>query len=454
MPTIVPQPRGRRGRSPRPPLVAAATLLALSAVPAAALTTECGTLADDLVAARSGLVREWLVQVPFDSAAWRLEHVVVGGGLVVAQSSDGVVAAIQAAAAPGAPAAGRVLWSNRVGNPGGFSLPAGINGSAVALARDLEVFALDPATGQILWQEATGSPPNGPATPVGDWVYVPLAGEVLRLPIDPFKPTMPVRTRPGADQAAGGARANRPLEPAKPARISSGGRVDFPVVGTDESIFWTTTTGRMVALEQIEGRWDRAQRDLPSPPVSPPAIRERSLFVAIGAEDGGEPTLARIDLRRTKIDRLQVAWWMPLSERPTQGPFLAGETLVVSLGDAGLAAYSTAAGEGLWRSCVAGTIVAVGGERIWVRSEFGGLTAVDLASGAPRERLPLGCLTVPIVNTASDRLVLASPTGLVVSLAPRNPLPAPAAVPEPTRVSDRADPGAEPAAADPDATLP
>lgn len=42
-----------------------------------------GTLADELLADRVGLVREWIVQIPFDSAGYRLQHIVVADGMVM-----------------------------------------------------------------------------------------------------------------------------------------------------------------------------------------------------------------------------------------------------------------------------------------------------------------------------------------------------------------------------------
>jgi hypothetical protein len=205
--------------------------------------------------------------------------------------------------------------------------------------------------------------------------------------------------------------------------------------------------------------WNRSEFELTATPVGAPAIRGRSGFAVIGKDASTPPTLARIDLLTTGGQRLRAAWWSPLPDRPDQGPFVSGDTVVVSLGPSGLAAYSAETGEPLWRSCVVGTIVAVGGERAWVIDEVGRLSGIDLASGVAREWLPLGCLTVPVINTASDRLVLASPTGLVVSLAPVRPAaePAPAAAepaPPAPDATDPVDPAAEPAAADPDTTPP
>ena len=87
--------------------------LLAAARPACGQSCLCGTAADELVAARAGLVREWVVQVPFDSAAWRLEHVVAGESLVVAQGGDGTLAAIVTTAVPGGPRPGTLRGPRR-----------------------------------------------------------------------------------------------------------------------------------------------------------------------------------------------------------------------------------------------------------------------------------------------------------------------------------------------------
>lgn len=425
----------------------AVVLAGLAAGRPSAEASVCGTAADELLAAEVGLEREWIVQVPFDSAAWRLEHLVVGEDLVVAQSRDGGVTAIQAATVDGAPRAGSVLWSTRLGTPGGFSQPAGIGPELVTIARDLHVYALDRETGRVLWQEPLGSAPDGPATTVGEWVYVPLGGKLQRYPVDPLR----------GPRSAAEAGTRRGRDPSPSTSLSSDGRVTYPVGGNDDVVFWTTDEGRIVALDRIDNGWDRSEFDLGDGPVSQPPVRGRSLFAAVGRDAATAPTLARIDLRSTGVDRLRLGWWTPLPDRPEQGPMLGGDTLVVSLGPSGIAAYSAETGEPLWRSCVVGTIVAVGGDRAWVIDETGRLSGLDLASGTAREWLSLGCLTIPVVNLASDKLVLASPTGLVVSLAPVNRLPQPATdapaadVPAapPADATDPADPAAEPAPEDP-----
>jgi hypothetical protein len=54
----------------------------------------------------------------------------------------------------------------------------------------------------------------------------------------------------------------------------------------------------------------------------------------------------------------------------------------------------------------------------------GRLTGIDAATGERRERFCLGDFKLPVVNQATDSLILASPSGAVVSLKPLGPPPA------------------------------
>jgi outer membrane protein assembly factor BamB len=160
-------------------------------------------------------------------------------------------------------------------------------------------------------------------------------------------------------------------------------------------------------------------------------VRDRSIFAATTAGD-----LARIDLPVKKTD-LQLVWHTVLPGPAFSGPFLSGDTVVVSLGDLGIAAYSAETGVERWQTCLTGKILAVGGGRVWLIDELGKLSAFDLADGSPRERLCLGPFTLPVVNIHSDRLLLASSSGMLVSLAPRA-----TGTPTPAEAADPADPAA------------
>lgn len=435
------------------------------------------TLADEWTAEGMGLVREWIIQVPFDSAGYRLEHVVVADGLVVAQSGDGGVHAIQAtdtvatgsdepqgdkapkekpgddkpgeddrAAAAGAkpgadpgaaaspavvgpPSAGTLLWTTRVGTRGGPSEPAGIGPGLVTVARDIDLYALDRRTGHTVWHDRLGRLPGAAATPVGDWVYTPLhADGLLRLPADPHRDTAAAAAGKAAGKGAEKkpvkkkgrkqSEAKKSVESLLPLAIDAGGRLEQPVIPFPDgpmkgSLLWCTAEGRLVILEPTAADWQRHEFSLESPPVGVPVIRGGSIFVATANGD-----LARIELRKPD-DAMRTKWHVLLPERPDAAPVLAGKALVVSMGEAGISAYSAEDGSELWHSHFPGRILAAGGSRIWVLDRTGRLSALDAADGTLRERTCLGGFSLPVLNTATDRLVLASPEGLIVSLAPR-----------------------------------
>lgn len=400
-----------------------------------------GTPADEFVAERMGLVREWVAQIPFDSARADLEHVVVGDGLVVAQTGDGGVHAFAAtpfaattAPRPGAPALGSLLWSRTLGAADGPTTVAGIGPRLVTVARDLELFAVDRDTGAARWRQRLGRLPGGGAVEIGDWVYaLQSGGGVRRLTFDPLQPTAdesaPVavqRTKPGAKKAAKKAIADaKPTaESLRPRTFDSAGPVERPVRALGKGVAWTTTGGVLVTMQPTELDWDRFEFALNSPAVDAPITRGDAVFAATAAAD-----LARVDFVESGSRGLRTGWHVVLDAVPDAGPFLGGDTLVVSLGESGLAAFSAETGAALWRSPVAGRVLAVVGDRVWIIDRTGRLAGIDLATGERRERLCLGGFSFPVVNAESDRLILASPDGLLAVLAPRKPATPPAAKP-------------------------
>ena len=65
-----------------------------------------------------------------------------------------------------------------------------------------------------------------------------------------------------------------------------------------------------------------------------------------------------------------------------------------------------------------GRVVAVSGTRVWIFDRVGRLTGIDAATGERRERFCLGDFKLPVVNQATDSLILAAPSGAIVSLKP------------------------------------
>jgi len=412
---------------PRQPGFCALALGFITALAAAdgavAQSCLCGSAADELVAATAGLERDWVVQVPFDSAAWRLEHVVVGRRFVVAQSGDGVVAAIAATAVPGGPAPGTIAWSRRLGWPGGPLTPPGVGDEFIAVARDLDIYGIDAVGRQ--WRRPLGGSPATGAAAAGDWVYAPIDSQgVLRLPAYPLRQTAPPADAEGEQPA--------PSEPARPLELSATGRIEMPPVPYAGGVIWCTTAGLLVAVLPTGENWQRLEFDLGSPASGPPLVVGDDVFVATRRGDlarlrrqaTGFYAVAEEVVGRDKKKTVLPAWHTRLDEEPEGGPLMGSGVVVLSLGPVGIAGFSAETGVPLWLSPRPGRLLAITGDRFWIHDATGRLAAFDLATGARRERLCLGCFTLPVTSTVANRLVLASPGGLVVSLAdPRAPRP-------------------------------
>jgi outer membrane protein assembly factor BamB len=426
-------------------LILLVTLATAAAAPIQALGQAClaATAADEFTADEAGLTREWILQLPFVASGYSLNQVVVGDGLVVAQTTDGTVHAVQAApwgdAVPtaGAPRPGSLLWSQRVGARGGPITRAGIGPDLVAIPNEKGLTALERPTGQLRWHESFSQNVSGGVAVIGNWVYLPnSAGAVNRFAVNPLRQPA-VESATADDKPATGKTAKKSAKKTKakrqrkenldPVAIHAGGSnvVEIAPIKLADGVLWCTSDGLLVTLQPSELDWRRLEFSLENPPAGPPVVRDRSIFATTTAGD-----LARIELPSSVKKDLQLTWHTVLPGPAFSGPLLSGDTIVVSLGDLGIAAYSAETGTELWQTCLTGTILAIGGGRVWLIDELGKLSAFDLQDGTPRERLCLGPFTLPVVNTHSDRLLLASPSGMLVSLAPRaigTPTPAEAA---------------------------
>ena len=429
-------------------LILLVTLASVAVAPTRALGQAClaATAADEFTADEAGLTREWILQLPFVASGYSLNQVVVGDGLVVAQTTDGTVHAVQAApwgdAAPmaGAPRPGSLLWSQRVGSRGGPITRAGIGPDLVAIPNERGLTALERSTGHLRWHEPFSENVSGGTAVIGNWVYVPnSAGAVNRFAVHPLRhavegakaddnPSTAKTGKKSAKKTKAKAKRQR-TESLDPVAIHAGGSnaVEIAPIKLADGVLWCTSDGLLVILQPRENEWRRVEFSLENPPAGPPVVRDRSILAATTAGD-----LARIDLPVGNKDP-QLVWHAVLPGPAFSGPFLLGDTVVVSLGDLGIAAYSAETGAELWQTCLTGTILAVGGGRVWLVDELGKLSAFDLTDGSPRERLCLGPFTLPVINTHSDRLLLASPSGMLVSLAPRA-----TGTPTPAEASDAA----------------
>jgi hypothetical protein len=438
----------------------------------------CGTLADELTAERAGLELEWMVSLPIDHTQGGIEHVVIDDDLVIVQTGDGGVHAIHTGAVtPDGRCNPQVIWSTHLGSPGQPIVAASAGPELVMVPRGNELYALERSTGQIRWQQHLQQSPIAGGAAVGEWVYQPQgSATVLRLPVNPWRDTGIGSTTVEARAGGAGARASRATaaaamaartgkgkptatltsaekrarmdatESLKPLPLNGGGTIERDMLPFGSGVLWSTRDGTIISLQQGDRDWQREEFLLDSPQAGPLATRGASIFATTTARD-----LARIDSLDAGSE-LRLAWRVLLDGQPEEdGPFVVGDRIVVSLGEKGLRCYSTETGDLLWANCCPGEILAVMGERIWIRDRTSHLSSIDLATGEPRQVYCFGAFEHLVVNHQTDRLILASPSGMLVCLkakgagAPKawsnlQPLPEPEVKAKPTRPAPQPNP--------------
>jgi hypothetical protein len=95
------------------------------------------------------------------------------------------------------------------------------------------------------------------------------------------------------------------------------------------------------------------------------------------------------------------------------------EILLVSLGEEGIAAHQSSTGERLWKTPLQADFLACIGSHLWCYDTQNRITAIRLKDGIEDAWLCPGPFTIPVTNRSSERLILASPRGLLSSLRPR-----------------------------------
>tara|TARA_Y100001933_G_scaffold263831_1_gene326903 strand:- start:27 stop:1445 length:1419 start_codon:yes stop_codon:yes gene_type:complete len=376
-----------------------------------------GTAADPFETDRVGLTREWIVQLPFDSDRYRLNQIDVGRWMVVAQSEDGLVHAVRAGSGEtteaNKPPPGILLWSTPLGLPKDSLQSAGIDRDLVTINRDMSTFGIDSRTGSIFWKRRLPSPSSSGSFPVGDWVYVPLLDKTMyRLPVNPY------RNPDSSDKEGGGDSKKNSSSQAglDPVRLKSHGLIEQQPLQFGDGVIWCTENGRLTAIEPAEEGWERHEFFLRDNPNGPVAVHGTVVFAAT---EKGE--LARFEdasggLRLTWRFLLETGLH-PNQKRPQL--MVHDEILLVSLGEEGIAAHQSSTGERLWKTPLQADFLACIGSHLWCYDTQNRITAIRLKDGIEDAWLCPGPFTIPVTNRSSERLILASPRGLLASLRPR-----------------------------------
>jgi outer membrane protein assembly factor BamB len=363
-----------------------------------------------------GLEPVWSTYVRVDAARGRLTSLQLTSGLLLAQTDQGVVQAID-------PETGRTLWVREFGRSDYETMPPSANAKFVAVTNGPMLYLFDRASGAEMWTQRLSSSPSAGTGMNDERVFVPLDTGIIE----------------GYLLERGG------LNDSVPKRYSGQGGAEYAPVVAGKRFNWIVAQGYVYSREdtfkdikQFRYRLDdkiSAQLTL-MPPNLYAASRHGSVYCLSG-ENGNQ------------------TWRFSLGNSVSH-PLLAidGALYVISeLGD--MVRLDPATGKQIWYARGVQRFVSAGANRLYLTDVYGRLTARDANGGTLVAAGVLNNFDVPCYNTETDRLYFATSTGVVQcvrEIQQREPLKhspgAPtAAAPMPGEPAPAADPNAAPPAA-------
>lgn len=325
-------------------------------------------------AARHGLTRAWFAQIGSPQVTGRIEFVNYVDGLLLVQSSLGVLTALDAET-------GRTLWETRVGTREGSSSEPAANSKYVVVLNGSTLFVIDRKDGGIAWKKRVSRAPGAGPGVSETHVFVPMLSGLIE----------------GYDLAAGAKQT--------PWNYQATGRVLTPPMTTPLSVSWTTDTGYFYVADPaaagIKYRLESGGAMHARPAAWSPMLYATSLDGFVYA------------IEETKGN---IRWKQSLGEPIFKQPVAVTGAVLVIPEFGGMYCLDPATGEIRWHTPAIQQFVAASPTRIYAADELGALAIIDTASGARVGTLPVSGSTAKHMNSRSDRIYLVDDNCLVQCL--------------------------------------
>jgi hypothetical protein len=406
----------------------AAAVLAAICLLQPALAAPRSALIPQPEAARHGLVRAWYAQVQLDAGRARVRHIVLDRGTLFVQTDRAVLQAIDAET-------GETLWARIVGNPRHPSLEPGPGPDMVGVVNGSRLFVLNRHNGDILFEtRVDGAPGAGPGLSA-ERAYVPMTSGMimayrLQSVVDPLRELGRVPAAGDEEKDAAAAEEIRRQEIRvrqeyiPPLASRSHGRAMVPPRVTwqsaeEEFVTWPTDIGYLYV-----GRVDRRSEEM---------LEVRYRLQTVGAVSTQPayrpPDPARIgdvgtiffvsedgDVRAVQERSGEILWRFTTGEPTFQPPVLVGDRIYVANQFGGLHCLDANLGSEAWFSPGIAQFVAAGKERLYAVDVLGNLQVLYARTGMRLDAFSVLGQPIRLTNSATDRIYLATETGLVQCL--------------------------------------
>jgi hypothetical protein len=390
------------------------------------------------VALSHGLVRGWMVQMDMDRARSRLRDLVLFEGTLYAQTDRGMIRAYDAET-------GKPLWDSarQVGNPSYPSSPPALGGNLLAVTNGSQLYVLNRFTGDPLWDRQIDGVPVATVgvsdLPDDPCIYVPLTSQMMEAYCLKAEGAYAKKSNKPKSKST------EPLEKVAPPNIkdlrlsqqqvpplicpANGKATAVPLVmrrpgASEEQVLWPTDKGSLYIANRdpdtdtlgIKFRLETggeivapASYLLPDPKLltDPKAPKDFGLIYAV-SRDGY--VYAINDTTGASV------WRFPAGEPLVQPAAVVDTNVYATTQLGGMHCLDAKTGTPKWWAPLAAQFIGASKERVYAADRYNHLLVLDARSGSRLDEMPIEGLPLRLFNTQTDRLYLASDTGLIQSL--------------------------------------
>lgn len=359
-------------------VVCVVSSLALSAADAQAqVASQLVPLAS---ARQAQLETVWSTALRVDPARGRVQSIRFHSNLVFAQTSSGIVQAIDGET-------GRTYWTTEVGSPNMETTPPSINDKYVAVTNGSNLYVLSRATGSILYvQRVGGAPSAGTAVSETD-VIVPLATGIL----EAYK----LKRERVLDQI--------------PQRFTGNGSPSVAPIVVGNRTIWSTPQG-FVFSREISKTIAQFRFRLDDNVDAPPAYMGPYVYAA--SRSGR--VYAIQEEKGTEV------WQFPTENTISEPIVTIDGRLLVVTEKAEMFRLDPRVGSQMWYTPDVARFLAVSVNRIYALDSQGRIVVLDANTGSKLTAVPTsGRFDVETFNTQTDRVYLCDSSGLLQCLRER-----------------------------------
>lgn len=414
-------------------LILAAALLAALCPCARLPAAGRSEIISETTARRHGLTRPWFTQIQMDRTRSRVKHVVLHEGILYVQTDRAMVHVINAET-------GETIWAKRVGRQNHPSMTLSVAEGLLAIINGSRLYVCNRHNGDLLYEVQLGGAPGAGACLSKRRAYVPLdSGLVvayrLKPLIDPLKElgkieeNPPGEENPPAEQMAATGRpgpeeSQLSQEYIPPLVCQSDGRALVQPLVTreterEELVAWPTDRGylyigwidprsddRFAVKYRLETNEEIVSRPTYLPPDPNDPTDSGIIFAT--SRDGFVHAIRESDG--------QSLWRFPTGEPIVQPAVVIDERVYVATQPGGMYCLEAETGSEAWWTPGVRQFIAASKQRVYAADRVGRILTLRAETGARLDTIAAGHLPIKLVNSETDRLYLASETGLIQCL--------------------------------------